>query len=245
MFVVVNIGRWVLRNLFIGFIREEQRSRRHQNSNTNEPQHLQKVPASLHIETNGNLTHRGSSLDMAAQMQAAKPYTSTTVISSTSMIPAVAPSPTSPTSPTARSSPLLTPLIPIHPISKDALHLPAIPQSPLGSHDTTPMPITRHTRSQTAESATQLGSPLAGSKDDYFTVRPRQPNSQDDTAVPQTPLTPGAGLMGRLKSFGGKVGVRKGSGDAVLPSPIVGRTSIPEPKTEVSLLMCLYGGVLC
>src|ERR1700734_2478331 len=130
--ILVNIGKWVLRNLFIGFIREEQRTRRKQSNGSHEPQNLQKVPVSLHLETNGSHSRHRSLSDPATQMQAAKPHSVSTVISSTQMIPAIAPSPTRSTAPTARSSPLLAPLIPIYPVSKDAVPLPSIPHSPLG-----------------------------------------------------------------------------------------------------------------
>jgi WD repeat-containing protein 48 len=155
------------------------------------------------------------------------------------MIPAVAPSPTSSAAPTTRSSPLLTPLIPIHPISKDTLPLPSIPQSPLGSNDATPMP--RHTRAQTTDGGMPLSTPLATSKDDYFTMRVR-PSTGTTASEDSAPQTPGAGLMGRLKSFGGKVGARKGSAEVVPPSPPVGRTSIPEAKAEVSSPSYSFGG---
>jgi WD repeat-containing protein 48 len=191
--------------------------------------------------------------DPATQMQAAKPHSVSTVISSTRMIPAIAPSPTRSTAPTARSSPLLAPLIPIHPVSKDAVPLPSIPHSPLGSHDATPMP--RHARAQTADSGTQSSSAPATSKDDYFSMRVRQSSAgvsipddfaglsgsgKPDSTVPPTPLTPGAGLMGRLKSFSGKVSARKGSADVVPPSPTMGPALLSEAKAEVGLLSCLY-----
>jgi len=223
----VNIGKWVLRNLFIGFIREEQRARRKHSTSSHEHP---KLPANLQPESNGNMSHHRPSTDSTAPAQTVKLYTASLVISSPKMIPAVAPSPTSSTAPATRSSPLLTPRIPIHPISKDTLPLPPIPQSPLGSNHVTPVP--RHTRTQTVDGGVP---PLAASKDDYFTmrVRPSSGTAASDDPVPQTP---GAGLMGRLKSFGGKVGARKGSTEIVPPSPSVGRTSIPEAKAEVSSL---------
>jgi len=250
----VNIGKWVLRNLFIGFIREEQRTRRKQSTNSHEAPIVQKVPANLHLESNGNSSRHRTSPDSAAQTQAGKLYTDSIVISSSNMIPAIAPSPTSSVVPTARSSPLLAALIPIHPISKDALPLPPIPQSPLGSNDATPMP--RHTRAQTTDGGMPL-SPLTASKDDYFNIRVRpstgvgaseEPASwsgpgKQDPAVPLTPIQPGAGLMGRLKSFGGKVGAKKGSADVPPLSPVE-RTSFPEIKTEVSPSPYLFEDVM-
>ena len=244
---LVNIGKLVLRNLFIGFIREEQRIRRKQSNTPHELPVSQKVPPNPRLETNGHSSHHHSSSDVTRPVQATKPYTDSTVISSAKMVPAIAPSPISSTVPAARPSPLITPLIPIYPTSKDTLHLPSIPQSPMGSHDATSM--SRHTRAQTTESGA-LHSPVVTSRDEYFAMRFRQssagPSISDDWGVPgkhdpavpqtpqtpQTPLTPGAGLMGRLKSFGGKVGARRGSADAVPPSPTAG-PAIPEPKFEV------------
>lgn len=52
----------------------------------------------------------------------------------------------------------------------------------------------------------------------------------DDPNVPQTPLTPGAGLMGRLKSFGkAGTGVKRTGVIGEIPvSPMIGPSSVPE-----------------
>lgn len=173
------------------------------------------------------------------------------MVSSTRMIPAVAPSPVGSAAPTARSSPLLTPLIPLHPITKDSLTMPSIPQSPpLGSHDVTPMP--QHSRAQTTDGAQLPSSPHHTAKDtDYFTMRVRQavagastsddfsawggPGKHDSAAL-QTPLTPGGGLMGRLKNFGKVTAGKKGPGDVGSMSPVVGPILVPEDKVKVSMM---------
>lgn len=275
----MNIGKWVLRNIFIGFIREEQRARRTRNviSNTNEPQALQKVSASY--ESAGTLSRNQSWTDVSSMMQNVRSpvlistssyhVVGSTVIASPKMIPAIAPSPTGSTAPTARSSPLIAPLIPLHMISKDpaALPMPVIPQSP-EQNESLPTPMPRpHARSPTEGPG--AGSPSAFStlKDgDYFSMRTRQASMgvnthanavstpEDlaawsggkalDPSVPQTPLTPGAGLMGRLKNFGkvGGAGVKKGAAggfsNEMPTSPVVG-ASFPEVLTD-SCFQLLY-----
>lgn len=124
--------------------------------------------------------------------------------------------------------------------------MPVIPQSPFGSNDPTPMP--KHSRSQTANDATQPTPTLNTiGTGDYFTMRTRQPNAgpagvgtpdefKHDGGVPQTPLTPGGGLMGRLKHFG-KASGKKGPGDLDPTSPSSKPIAIPDPKLEVRVGM--------
>ncbi|KZP25889.1 WD40 repeat-like protein [Athelia psychrophila] len=281
----LNIGKWVLRNIFIGFIREEQRARRTRNiiSNTNEPQALQKVSALL--ESAGTLSRNQSWTDVASQMQNARspgasspfafPSVGSTVMASPRMIPAIAPTPIGSAAPTARSSPLIAPFIPLQLISKDipSLPMPAIPQSPEQT-DSLPTPMPRpHARTLTEGPG--HGSPTASSvpKDgDYFSMRTRHASAgahansvstpdelaawsgakANDPGVPQTPLTPGAGLMGRLKNFGkvGAAGVKKGGvagGIYDMPiSPVIGANAFiedgpihngPRPKTPQQVLL--------
>ena len=255
----VNIGKWVLRNLFIGFIREEQRTRRsrHHANMSHEAQNIQKVSApspstprstsptlhATHMETTdgGTLSRHRSSVDIAAGqvLPFGKTQGSSTVISSANMIPAIAPSPISSATPTTRSSPLLTPLIPLHPLSKDKAPKLVTPQLSLGGNDAPPM--LKHTRSLTANDGTQskpvFNTTGAG---DYHTMRTRHSNAspvvvgppdepKHDGVAPQTPLTPGGGLMGRLKQFG-KVSGRKGSSEVDSASK---PTVVPELKSEV------------
>ena len=88
--MIVNIGKWILRNLFVGFVLEEQRKR------------SQDGESQLSI-------NRTPSCDLSSLREPPKllAVNSCTVVSSSNMIPVVAPI----VSPTARSSPLLIPLI--------------------------------------------------------------------------------------------------------------------------------------
>ena len=192
--MIVNIGKWVLRNLFIGFILEEQR--RHSKDGGSQLD----VISSLDVLDPNRIP---SLLDPPKLLA----VNSCTVVSSLNMIPAVAPI----VSPTARSSPLLTPLIPLHHPWKDSPSaLSSIPQSPMPL-DITPTPISVANQRIYDGSASSVPTPNV-LKDDYF-ARTRLPsmqgNASDDFSgwsgpVRQdlpTPSTPG-GLMGRLKNFG-------------------------------------------
>ncbi|KAK0201917.1 hypothetical protein DFS33DRAFT_1375400 [Desarmillaria ectypa] len=185
----LNIGKWVLRNLFLGFIREEQRMRRHRDHRGSEDSHHSTSPD----------RHRRST----------RP--STTVIVSSHMIPAVCPTISS-----TYSSPLLSPLIPLHPVGQESnIASPAIPQSPTqaSNDNVTPTPrilMHQRLRSTTIDSCTPTASstPKEG---DYFSVR-RQISSQttDELSgwaaqrsepVSQSPSTPG-GFIGLFKNLG-------------------------------------------
>ncbi|KAJ4467946.1 hypothetical protein C8J55DRAFT_438077 [Lentinula edodes] len=181
----LNIGKWVLKNLFLGFIREEQRLQR-------------KLERSSSRDRNHDTSHDPSKLRSSR--------TSASVISSSKMLQAVAPT----VSGFTRSSPLLTPMIPLNIPKENALPLPAIPQLPtIHSNDATPMP--RRHRSGTLDSLHQ-----SSAHGDYFSVPTRRPSITASTpdelpawngaskidAGLQTPTTPSSGLMGRLKNFG-------------------------------------------
>ena len=169
---IVNIGKWVLRNLFIGFILEEQR--RHSQDGGSQLS-SNRAPSRDVLNTN-NPNRLLSSPDSPKALAG----TSCTVASSSNMIPAVAPI----VSPTARSSPLLTPLIPLHDAWRDAPSgFSSIPQSPGMPLDITP---TSRTRLQSMQ-----GIP----SDDFSGWS--GPIRQE----PPTPSTP-SGIMGRLKNFG-------------------------------------------
>ncbi|RDB19018.1 hypothetical protein Hypma_014361 [Hypsizygus marmoreus] len=208
----INIGRWVLRNLFLGFIREEQRLRRgHDEHNSldggsspgHDRPHAHTHSHDLHID----IPHKNSD----TPRRFLTTTTSTTVVHSPKMIPALPPA----TAP-IRGSPLLTPMIPLH-IHDMSASLPV-----LASSDATPMP--RRIRAATVDSTTDalVGvTPSASTaSSDYFSLRTRQPSllgtaspAPDDFSGwggpgktdPQTPSTPG-GLMGRLKNFGKMAG---------------------------------------
>ncbi|KDR71860.1 hypothetical protein GALMADRAFT_253641 [Galerina marginata CBS 339.88] len=204
----LNIGKWVLRNLFIGFIQEELRSHIPETQDDK----LSRNPSQDNLDQNLRTRFPSSTPDSVRKQ--AKHSTTSTVLRSPKMVPAVAPNvPNAP-----RASPLLAPLIPLHTYTRDrapSSALPPIPQSPPASSDVTPMPgVHQRTRSGTIDGS-GLVSPNT-SKEDYFSVRTRQqpiqggiPGSPDDfsgwtgpnKAEPQTPLTP-SGLIGRLKSFG-------------------------------------------
>ena len=191
---IVNIGKWVLRNLFIGFILEEQRN----HSQDEASPIVSHTPSRDVFDPN---TQNRSSLERSKLSI----VNTSTVVSSSDMIPAVAPI----VSPTARSSPLLTPLIPLWRDIPPTFS--SIPQSPMPM-DITPTPISAtNQRTHDGALASSLQSP-----NDYFGARTRLQSIQGSNQIPsddfsgwsgpgkqepQTPSTP-SGLMGRLKNFG-------------------------------------------
>ncbi|RPD52275.1 WD40 repeat-like protein [Lentinus tigrinus ALCF2SS1-6] len=132
----LNIGKWVLRNLFYGFIREEQRQaarrardRDHNGHDSSSQHRLQRGGAPTHIDINAssstpNARSRSSS-DVSARSATSQGPRSATIILSPNMLPAVSPSISS----HPRSSPLMTPMIPLHGGLRDSALSP-IPQSP-------------------------------------------------------------------------------------------------------------------
>ncbi|KAJ7765499.1 hypothetical protein DFH07DRAFT_737719 [Mycena maculata] len=243
-----NIGKWVLRNLFLGFIREEQRTRRPRRDST----HSQDTTSSAHhrASLSSDTTHnRRPSLTNEQRRRG-----SATVVSAPKMVPAVPPVAAAGAPP--GTSPLLTPLIPLYVRGKDAQHLamPSIPQSPATpGNDATPMPQPQwRVRSGTLETG-------VGGKDreptDYFSVRTRQvsiqggvaPSAPDDFSGwggpgAHTPSTP-TGLMGRLKSFG-KLKRAADIATPVLPTTVEARIieeAVPEPAAKTPLQLLLAG----
>ncbi|KAF9650411.1 hypothetical protein BDM02DRAFT_3222131 [Thelephora ganbajun] len=199
----LNISKWLLRNLFLGFVREQQRTlspRRSKDSGSPQehtPPHrgVHRGVAPTHIDINGSMGRRRSSSDTSRKSHSP----SAMVVSSPSMVPAVPPLITG----TKGASPLLAPVIPLYGASKDST-LPTIPQSPQthpSSSDMTPMPSRfQHTPAP--------GTPREGS--DYFSHRLRS-GSISTTAPGDDLKTPsqdtfsggsGSGLMGRLRNFG-------------------------------------------
>ncbi|KAF9552075.1 WD40 repeat-like protein [Agrocybe pediades] len=246
----INIAKWVLRNLFYGFIEEELRRRKAPEHHPPHPNHPRSSQDTIE-----------SRLSQEPRRKHSKPVFSGTVICSPHMIPAVPPA----VSPIVRSSPLLTPLIPLYP-SRDmhTPHLPPIPQSPPATSETTPTPgFHQRMRSGTVDGSTTPAAPLltpSTGKDDYFSSRARQqgggvPGSPDDFSgwsnatpkpEPQTPSTPG-GLMGRLRNFG-KMGRRPvsdipssanpGTTTPTAEVPVATQTAVIEsPKTPVQKLL--------
>ncbi|KAJ6518796.1 hypothetical protein C8R45DRAFT_1204129 [Mycena sanguinolenta] len=263
-----NIGKWVLRNLFLGFIREEQRTRRPRRDSTDttssahhSPSHHHHTHHSSHhprssvsSDTSASSRHhRSSSTITEPTSRSSRRASRSTVVCAPKMLPAVPPAIES-TAPQG-TSPLLTPLIPLHarPNSSSGLGLlamPAIPGSPaVGPNDATPMPMQPQRR--------RTGT-LDASKDkeqgDYFGSRARHGSIQggmDDFGGwsgpgsgpgAQTPSTP-TGLMGRLKSFG----KLKRPADVATPTlpttvevPIV-EEAPPEPVSKTPLQLLLAG----
>ncbi|KAG1750625.1 uncharacterized protein EDB91DRAFT_1108492 [Suillus paluster] len=222
-----NIGRWVLRNLFLGFIREEQRIRRKRDTHGSEGHSaLHRTAAPLPLELNGN--HSTSTLRRSSESSTrpSRVPVSTAVVTSATSLPAVLPSLPSLT----RPSPLLTPMIPLIAL-KSPPPLSTIPQSPQNDDTPVPRPIRTH-------GLDPVSSPPSASRDvDYFSPHARRgstastalsdggdfsawsgPSSGLATPTPSTP-SGGSGFIGRLKSLG-KGTVRKATSDTVPGSPI-------------------------
>lgn len=235
--VTVNIARWLLRNLFLGFIREQQKTlspRRSRDSGSPQEQtslhRAHRGVAPTHIGINSSTARRRSGSDTSRKSHS----TSTMVVSSPSMVPAVPPLTTG----TNGASPLLAPMIPLYGVSRD-LTLPTIPQSPHahpGSSDVTPVPSkSQHTPAP--------GTPREGT--DYFSHRLRSGSISavtpgDDLKTPSQDAISGgsgSGLMGRLRNFG-KSSSRRVPSDILGPSTstMSGSESTKETNIEVSLI---------
>ncbi|KAI8976307.1 hypothetical protein BD414DRAFT_539301 [Trametes punicea] len=225
----LNIGKWVLRNLFQGFIREEQRlaARRARDHASHESaQHrIQRGSAPMHIDLGGpsSLRRSRTSSDVSSVSAAsvAPGPRSASIILSPNMLPAVSPS----ISLAPRSSPLMTPMIPLHNAMRDSALSP-IPQSP-STAEATPMPRGRNDGPKADATSTPTAPPSSyppPGNNDYFSLRTRRgsvstsgtaptpddfsgwggkPSSVPDTSGMATPSTPTMGsIMGRLKAFG-------------------------------------------
>ncbi|KAH9475511.1 UBP9-binding protein [Psilocybe cubensis] len=253
----LNVGKWVLRNLFIGFIQEELRLHQSPDKDDKLPGTLSRSSSQETIDP--NIRNRLPAHSESTTRKKHRPRASSTVINSPDMIPATQ----TPNAP-VRSSPLLTPLIPLHTLNgirenPNFSVLPPIPQSPPAQYDVTPTPGAhqRRARSGTIDGGA-AATPIAGAKDDYFSARTRQPQggvpaSPDDfsgwtgpnKAEPATPSTP-SGLMGRLRNFG-KIGKRPVSDvpnvsnvatpTAETPHPADGRTTVEIERTPLQTLL--------
>lgn len=232
----MNIAKWLLRNLFLGFVREQQRTlstRRSKDSGSPQeqtPPHrgVHRGVAPTHIDINGSTARRRSSSDTSRKTHS----TSTIVFSSPSMLPAVLPLITG----TKGASPLLATMIPLYGVSRDSA-LPIIPQSPHpGSSDMTPMPSKTHY-------TPAPGTPKEGP--DYFSHRLRSGSISvttpgDDLKTPSQDTISGGsgnGLMGRLRNFG-KGSSRRVPNDILgsSTSTAVGSEPTNESSVEVSLI---------
>ncbi|KAG6827093.1 hypothetical protein H0H92_013225 [Tricholoma furcatifolium] len=184
----INLGKWVLRNLFLGFIREEQRSRREQDegespSDTTRHPHLGKVHAP---------SRKSSTLFM-----------NTGVVQSATMLAALPPIAAPPT----RTSPLLASLIPLH--TKE-IGLPVSLQTALPMANDTPIMSRRHRSGTIDEGEPFTPPPPSSGNSEHLGGRTRQPSASGGTASPPDDFSAwGAksessqgGIMGRLKNFG-------------------------------------------
>ncbi|KAJ7612520.1 hypothetical protein DFH06DRAFT_151329 [Mycena polygramma] len=254
----LNIGKWVLRNLFLAFIREEQRTRptrRDSHETTSSAQHRRLSASS---DTSSRHHHRPSFNADPRRSSRSSASSNSTVVCSPKMLPAVPPA----ASNAPQSiSPLLTPMIPLYVRTNEPhIAMPTIPGSPaLAANDATPMPIQPNRRARTGTLENAAGAGKEKDRDskesgDYFGARTRQVSMQGGTApsAPDdfsgwggpgsapTPSTP-TGLMGRLKSFG-KLKRAADHATPALPTtvevPIVEET-VPEPavKTPLQLLL--------
>ncbi|RPD67758.1 WD40 repeat-like protein [Lentinus tigrinus ALCF2SS1-7] len=246
----LNIGKWVLRNLFYGFIREEQRQaarrardRDHNGHDSSSQHRLQRGGAPTHIDINAssstpNARSRSSS-DVSARSATSQGPRSATIILSPNMLPAVSPSISS----HPRSSPLMTPMIPLHGGLRDSALSP-IPQSP-STAEATPLPRGSKDvhKAETLSGPPSSFPPSGTSTSDYFSLRTRRPSvstapTPDDfsgwggksaaisTSAPETPSTPSVGsLMGRLKAFG--KGTRRAASETPGPTTPGGTITAP------------------
>ncbi|KAL0573430.1 hypothetical protein V5O48_008524 [Marasmius crinis-equi] len=228
--VKLNVGRWVLKNLFLGFIREEQRIKKKREASGSNPPTNNPSPEPPHRSP--------------AKVASVHP-----VVSSPTLIPAVPP-PSLMTLAHKTSSPLLTPLIPLASLNNQD-QLPSIPQSPdvmtpIGSMSRRPTLGRLRSASVAGEQdiIDLAASPTPHPKEasDYFSgvvSRPSESATEETIgkestasgAVTQTPVTPSGGLMTRLKSFGK---TRKNTMEAPPPTPSLPATAEKEKEKEAT-----------
>lgn len=246
----MNLGKWLLRNLFLGFIREEQRTRRSQEGNSSPDGLLTPSLGRINLPVQPDLRiDIPQSPTSPTPGRKAKVVPSSSIILSPKIVPALPPTAALP----IRSSPLLTPMIPIHAKETNLSALSPIPQSPfVDSNDVTPMP--QRLRSSTMDSTLSHGnstpSAAVGKDEGYFSIRTRQPSlpgavpqTPDDPAwngpgkaEPPTPVTPG-GLMGRLKYFG-KISSKRPTSDPS-SSPVIGAV-VPASDSASPSEVCMH-----
>ncbi|KAL5522230.1 hypothetical protein ACEPAF_2087 [Sanghuangporus sanghuang] len=253
----LNIGKWVLRNLFMGFIREEQRLATKQ-------AHEKSRGLSAYRGTHAHYAHhRGHGLGghpRAASESAAGDRTPGPLNTSSDAPPSLSPIAQSPVGSVA-SDTLSTPRPGIYtkpnaettrsggnegtstsganPTTGQAETTPAIPTSPTTT--TTPS-ATAHTGggsfdyfSLKRRPSTAQSNSTAGPADDDFSAWTGPGSSRSSAAheiPPSTPSTPGGGFMGRL--FG--KGTRRAATEVETPSvaipAIPAATQTTESKTE-------------
>ncbi|PIL26820.1 transporter [Ganoderma sinense ZZ0214-1] len=212
-----NIGKWVLRNLFYGFIREEQRQaarRAKEHGGHDSSQHrMQRGSVPSHIELSNASSHGRSraSSDVSVRSSSsasAGPRSPTGIILSPTMLPAVSPV----ISAAHRSSPLMTPMIPLHGALRDS-GLPTIPQSP-NLADATPMPISHGLRdSQRSDNSTGSGVPPSA----YGTVNADYVSHHGISRRPSVSTPGGLTTPDDFSGWGGKSTLSVGSGSDATP----------------------------
>ncbi len=230
-----------MRNLFYGFIREEQRQasrRAREHGGHDSSQHrLQRGSVPAHIDISNASSHGRSraSSDVSVRSSSsttAGPRSATGIILSPNMLPAVSPA----ISAAPRSSPLMTPMIPLHSALRDS-GLATIPQSP-NFADATPMPISHGLRdSQRSDNSVGPAVPPSAYgtvSNDYFSQlgSSRRPS----VSSPGGPTTPDdfSGWGGKSISSGGS---GLDTGPLVTPSTptmgsIMGRLNKAFSKTK-------------
>ncbi len=264
IFFPVNLGKWVLRNLFIGFIKEQQRIRRDLSSSQATPSPTESVGRGHegvpHSRTNANANappssptrsnHRrkSSSPEIFRRFPKAfsinPTFSSNVVICAPDMIPTLPPTAAFPADsrPAPLSAPLSAPLIPIRPDEPTTGSRGVRARAETMDSGIANGRNAAAVASGGAGSRLSTGVPVTISPSDYFTSltrRPKTPKSpggpvfgtgggQQQTAPDEhshqrnhghghapveglRPVTPNAGLMGRLKSFGGKISGRPAS----------------------------------
>jgi WD repeat-containing protein 48 len=250
----VNIGKWVLRNLFLGFVLEEQRIRRKrdiQGSESSQPSHTSthRGVGRTSLDLNGDFS---SSTGLISPLEISRSSSllpiCTAVVTSANALPAILPALPS----VAKPSPLLTPMIPLKP----AKPTNNTPQSPSSDKPLMPRPIRTH--------GLDLPPPSASREPDYFSARARRPSTASaalsdgdfpgwggpgspprhvgDFSGPITPITPGGGFMGRLKSLGKGPG-RRTVNDTVPSSPVTSNVAdtLTVPEVSAIRIMALIG----
>lgn len=198
----VNIGKWVLRNLFLGFIREQQRAyaRRVRGHDTG-VHPMQRTSHSNHghdpDSIPGTPRRRSStSTTSSVSRRLSYPPSHASIVSSPTLIPAVSPLITSSASASPLKqalSPLLTPKIPLLHNHQNTALTP-IAQSPgseitPGPGVTITSPTGRHSRAYTDTNATPLPTHSHGHASDYFSMTVRRPSvSSGSQSQSQTQL---------------------------------------------------------
>lgn len=228
---LVNVGKWVLRNLFVNFIREEQRSVSRQSFESSAPSSFRagSHPRSASEASAGYRSPGATNTSAATMAPALVPYK----LRGLSPIPQ-SPFPSTSSEPTPRPIPTrsgLAPPVTAMPISETSLGTPT-PGASLGVQQ-------QQVGSATPSASATAPTSTSPSSHDYFSLRRRTSTSAGgdtpddfsgwggpasavgtkqqgvDSAATHTPSTP-SGLMGRLKNLGKSA--RKTASEAETPA---------------------------